>query len=112
MSNISAPRGFKPPANVGSRNDGGGPGSGNSYAMFGQQEELENYWDDYYESSDQGNPFRKLTYIPMAIYMLKSAMKNINLLAATAHYKKAKNALTAEAIDGIEGQCPSEDSQG
>ena len=112
MSNISAPRGFTPPSNVGSRNDGGGPGSGNSYAQFGQQEEYPQYWDNYDQYYDQGNPFRKLTYIPMAIYMLKSAMKSINLLAATAHYKKAKNAVTAEAIDGIEEQYPGEEQQG
>lgn len=103
MSNIAGTGGYKPPAGIGSRNDGGGPGSGNSYAQFGDDQ----YWDEEQVEQEApelgGNPFKKLTYIPLAIHLASHSLKNVKRLAAQAAFKNAKKVVAENPEDYDEG---------
>jgi hypothetical protein len=108
MSNIAGAGSYKAPSGIGSRNDGGGPGSGNSYAQFGDGEN----WDEEQEIQEPpelgGNPFKKLTYIPLAMHMANNTLKTVKRLAAQAAFKNAKK-VVAESVDGLEEEYYEED---
>ena len=89
MSNIQSAGGFKPPAGITSRNDGGGPGSGSFYggpAMPYEEEEEED--DKDLLQDPKGNPFEQLTFISPNLSLRPGLMNPVKALAASAHYRK------------------------
>jgi hypothetical protein len=86
MSGVASAGNFKPPSGVGSRNDGGGIGSGNWYAQFGEGEEFPQEEADSPPSLYNGNPFSQLTYISAPIDFERAQLKRIQAAAAQKNY--------------------------
>lgn len=89
MSSIAGSGGYKAPAGVSSRNDGGGPGSGNFYFQNGQyEEEQPNYnYDDPMNHMGE-NPFESLLYIAPSFAAQSSNMPAFKSIAAQLYYKQ------------------------
>ena len=91
MSSIASAGGYKAPAGIGSRNDGGGPGSGNFYFQQGQpyEEEQPPYYYNNAMDLIGTNPFESLLYSPPTLNAIEStAMTALKSIAAQIYYKQ------------------------
>ena len=106
MSNISAAGGFKAPAGITGRNDGGGPGSGNFYGGPGYYDEEQEQEEEQQDKQDEGgNPFKKLTFVSPAINLNPGMMNAVRALAASVHYQKVlQDALQTAAEEEYESE--------
>lgn len=87
MSGVSS-AGYKAPAGIGSRQDGGGPGSGNWYAQFGEPHEEEHNEETINPMNLTGNPFSQLVFTSPVIQLKSALMKSFTTSLANAHYQR------------------------